>query len=111
MLAAFRRVTEVLGLDGLERQLDAAPLDVPWAEAIRGGVFDDMVGLRATVAARALQEVPDADVTRSVDRWLADRSVPLEGVARLRHEAVDGQSPRLEGVAVVVRALRRALDR
>jgi NAD-specific glutamate dehydrogenase len=111
VLRAFRRATEVLDLDGLERQLDLAPLNGPWAETIRGGVFDDMVGLRATVVERALGGAPGADVVTAVDRWLADRGRPLEGVARLRHEAVDGQPPRLEGVAVVVRALRRALDR
>ncbi len=111
VLRAFRRATDVLDLDGLERQLDLAPLNGPWAEAIRGGVFDDMVGLRATVVERALGEAPETDVVTAVDRWLADRARPLEGLARLRHEAVDGQPPRLEGVAVVVRALRRALDR
>ncbi len=110
VLRAFRRATEVLDLDGLERQLDLAPLigrgpsrsaaacSTTWSGSAPRSWSRPWGGTRCGGGHRGR---PLARRPRST----AGRGLPPPPRGRRRPAAG------LEGVAVVVRALRRALDR
>ncbi|QYG93667.1 NAD-glutamate dehydrogenase [Iamia sp. SCSIO 61187] len=107
--AAFRAVARRLGLDDLRRMAATADVSGPWAGAARQGLLDDLVGIRREAARRALQTAPDAvDPAVAVDRYLAANPAAVSEADAVRRRLVSDDGGGLDGLAVAVRAARRA---
>ncbi len=106
---AFTAVSRRLGLGDLRRVADGVEVAGPWAAPARQGLLDDLVGVRREAARQALAEAPvDLAPSDAVDRHLAANpaAVAEADAVRRRLAADDGGS--LDGLAVAVRAVRRA---
>jgi glutamate dehydrogenase len=106
---AFRAVARRLGLDELHRLAAAVDAGGPWAGPARQGLLDDLVGVRREAARRALAAAPpDLPPAVAVDRHLAaNPGAVAEAEAVRRRLTADGPAG-LDGLAVAVRAVRRA---
>jgi glutamate dehydrogenase len=102
----FSMLQERIALGWVEERLDALPLSTRvqrWAlQALR----DDLWRVRRDIAQRALEEAPDADVARAVDRFIESRAEAirrLDGLARTL--ALEGAAD-LAGLTLMLRQLR-----
>lgn len=106
---AFRAVARRLGLDELQRLATTADADGPWAGPARQGLLDDLVGVRREAARRALAAAPaDADPASAVADHLAANPAAVAEADSVRRRLAGDDGAGLDGLAVAVRAVRRA---
>jgi glutamate dehydrogenase len=107
--AAFRAVARRLGLDELRRLVSAVDPTGRWAGPARQGLLDDLVGVRREAARRALSAAPpDVDPIAAVDRHLTANPAAVTEADAVRRRLAADESAGLDGLAVAVRAVRRA---
>jgi glutamate dehydrogenase len=112
---AFLELSDRLGIDRLlERTRSVAPGDA-WARAARQGLLDDLLGLRREATRRTLSAAGDPsggddDGLVAVERWLAGRTAPLAEATAVRRQVEADSTVALDGLAVAVRAVRRAVQ-
>ncbi|HEU5149391.1 MAG TPA: NAD-glutamate dehydrogenase domain-containing protein [Iamia sp.] len=106
---AFGAVAKRLGLDELRRLATAVDPTGPWAGPARQGLLDDLVGVRREAARRALAAAPaDVDPATAVDRHLAANPAAVAEAEAVRRRLAADDAAGLDGLAVAVRAVRRA---
>ncbi len=106
---AFRAVARRLGLDDLRRLAAATDPSGPWAAPARQGLLDDLVGVRREAARRALSTAPAAMApAEAVDRLLAANPAAMAEADAIRRRLGTEGTGGLDGLAVAVRAVRRA---
>jgi glutamate dehydrogenase len=106
---AFRAVARRLGLDDLRRLAVAADPSGPWAGPARQGLLDDLVGVRREAARRALWSAPGSVApAEAVDRLLAANPAAVAEADAIRRRLGAEGTGGLDGLAVAVRAVRRA---
>ncbi len=106
---AFREVSDRLGLDDLRAVATRVVAVGPWAAPARQGLLDDIVGVRREAARRALEGASaDLSPSEAIARHLAVDPVAVREASEVRRRLAGDESAGLDGVAVAVRAARRA---
>jgi len=109
VVGAFRAIDDRLGLDELRRRTAAADAVGEWSLRARQGLVDDLVGLRREAARRALEEAgPGPSADDAVEAHLATNPVALTEADAVRRRLASDSDAGLDGLAVAVRAVRRA---
>ncbi len=126
VLLALRAADDRLGLDGLRRRAVAVSAEGEWARVARQGLLDDLVGIRREVARAALADAMTASAgpddeggaalgrgwrstsAAAVDAYLGRNPLARTEADGIRRRVLADDRAGLDGVAVAVRALRRA---
>lgn len=104
------RVSEVLGLEQLDRELARAAAGDGWSRRQHRGIAQDLRRLRRDAAAAVLRAADDdVEPARAVTGFLADRRRTVDRARRTVTAVVDEHAG-ADGVAVAARTVRVVLD-
>ncbi|MVA76160.1 NAD-glutamate dehydrogenase [Auraticoccus sp. F435] len=107
------QLSQLLGLDRLQRRVAALPRSDPWDAMARSAVRDELVTVHTQLTADVVQLLPrgDGDPVGAVTRALADWSAQtpaLEATTRALEEICEGE-PTLARMSVGLRTVRTLL--
>jgi glutamate dehydrogenase len=103
---AFFRIGEGLGLEWLEREVDAAPATGRLQRWASRAVRDDVLAARRVLAERALAEAPDAGGEEAVERFLLAREHARRRLTLFTRALAQEGTTDLAALTLAVRHLR-----
>jgi glutamate dehydrogenase len=94
-----------LGLQRLQRHIDALPADSYWETLAKIALGDDLAGMQRVIALEVLSQ-GSGSASEMLQAWETENQHELQSATRLLAELADAKSPDLAMLSVALRKLR-----
>ena len=107
--AAYATLDEHLGLDELGERIASFDATGRWAQAAQQGLLQDLAGIRRAGVRGALRAAGDRDPQAAVEAYLGRAADAVADAAAFRRDVEADPGAGLDGLTVVLRAVRQAV--
>jgi glutamate dehydrogenase len=103
---AYFDIGERIGLTWIRDQIETLAAEGHWQAVARGTLSDNLFALQRRITGGVLAGKGGSPEAR-VDRWLADRTVPVDSLKRIVVDLRTGAAPDFATLSVALQAVRR----